>query len=129
MTIESACKGTLLAHNMSLAMDIDGGERRTSTGIDAERPLPANASGLDLCSLAQELRQAVRDSHAAVEGLGVNIERQGEAAAGVLQRVVHALEQRQQSVPLCSISSNCWSCSNTTLSVRCHLLPARFVWM
>ena len=105
MTIESVCKGTLPAHNMSLAMDIDGGERRTSIGIDAERPVPANVSS-DLCNLAQELRQAVRDSHAAVEGLGVNIERQGEAAAGVLQRVVHALEQRQQSVPLCSISCN-----------------------
>ena len=93
--------------NMSLPMDVNIAERRTS-GTDAERPVPTGLSGLDLCSLAQELRQAVCDSHAAVESLGVSTEQQGEAAAGVLQRVVHALEQQTTSSG--TLICSCWAC-------------------
>ena len=53
-------------------------------------------------SLAQELMQAVQDSQAAAEGLAVGDEQQGQAAAAVLRRVLHALERSPGASPLCS---------------------------
>jgi hypothetical protein len=76
-----------------LSMEAGAVVKRQKVEHSAATALPSSPSELDHPdSLAEELRQAVQDSHAATESLAVEDEQQGQAAAPVPQRVLQVFE-------------------------------------
>lgn len=88
--------GLQLGKQRQMSVQMETGDvfkRRRVEPESAEMPAGQERDSDCLRSLAQQLRQAIQDSNAAVENLSVSFEQQGQAAAAVLQRMLHIPQQ------------------------------------